>query len=103
VRCEGCGAITRHGVLRTRPAGVPETPRFRGLELWLRTPCEGRVLWAYDAAHLDFLERYVAAGLREQEPGNTSLASRLPAWIKSRKNRAAVGRGLKRLRAMLAE
>lgn len=52
--------------------------------------------------HLDFLERYVAAGLREQEPGNASLASRLPAWIKSRKNRAAVLRGLHRLRATLA-
>ncbi|MFS0702903.1 hypothetical protein AB6N23_00130 [Cellulomonas sp. 179-A 9B4 NHS] len=86
-----------------RYADVPESPRFRGLDLWLQTPCEGHVLWAYDAAHLDFLERYVAAGLREQEPGNSSLASRLPAWVKSRKNRHAVARGLQRLRAMLPE
>jgi hypothetical protein len=103
VRCEGCGTVTRHGVLRMQYTGVPESPRFHGLDLWLQTPCEGRVLWAYDAAHLDFLERYVAAGLREQEPGNASLASRLPAWIKSRKNRGTVTRGLKRLRAMLPE
>ncbi len=102
VRCEGCGAVTRHGVLRVRGEGVPEGPRFRGLDLWLQTPCGGRVLWACDEAHLDFLERYVAAGLREQEAGNASLASRLPAWMKSRKNRAAVLRGLHRLRATLA-
>ena len=103
VRCEGCGAVTRHGVLRLQYVDVPESPRFRGLNLWLQTPCEGRVLWAYDAAHLDFLERYVTAGLREQAPGNASLASRLPAWIKSRKNRGAVARGLQRLRTMLPE
>ncbi|MBO9555970.1 hypothetical protein [Cellulomonas sp.] len=77
----------------------PDVPRFRGLDLWLQTPCEGHVLWAYDEAHLDYLERYVAAGLREQEPGNASVASRLPAWIKASKNRDSVGRALSRLRA----
>ncbi|MFI6507876.1 hypothetical protein ACIBCT_09745 [Streptosporangium sp. NPDC050855] len=49
------------------------------------------MLWAYDAEHLDFLERYVRAFIREREPNrNGSLASRLPAWLKDAKNRDLV-------------
>ncbi|WP_336212225.1 hypothetical protein [Nonomuraea sp. LPB2021202275-12-8] len=49
------------------------------------------MLWAYNAEHLDFLERYVRAFIREREPNrNGSLASRLPAWLKDAKNRDAV-------------
>ncbi|MBB3734015.1 hypothetical protein [Nonomuraea dietziae] len=64
---------------------------YAGLELWLQTPCRNHVLWAYDAEHLDFLERYVRAFIREREPNrNGSLASRLPAWLKDAKNRDLV-------------
>lgn len=93
VRCPRCAA-----------AAVATTAlTFRGLDLWLQIPCAGHVLWAYDQTHLDFLERYVAAGIREQAPGNTSLASRLPRWIKARENRAPLVRALARLRASLPE
>ena len=76
--------------------------RYRGLELWLQIPCRGRTLWAFHEAHLDFLERYVAAGIRERVPyRNRSHASRLPVWMKSAKNRDEVVRCLARLRASL--
>jgi len=39
--------------------------------------------------------------LRTEGEGNGSLVSRLPAWVKAAKNRDAVGRGLRRLRATL--
>lgn len=102
VHCAECGATTRlsaPGVHRIVTTG--DVPTFGGLDLWLQTPCAGHVLWAYDEPHLDFLERYVAAGLREQAPGNASLASRPPRRIKAVKNRDAVGKGLARLRAAL--
>jgi hypothetical protein len=60
--------------------------------------CAGNVLWALDEVHLDFLERYVSATLREQGRGNGSLASRLPRWIKAAENRGVVSAGLARLR-----
>ncbi|QGQ20528.1 hypothetical protein GC089_16720 [Cellulomonas sp. JZ18] len=101
VRCAECGAVTRHPARPAVYRSAGGRPLYRGLDLWLQTPCEGRVLWAYDEAHLDYLERYVAAAVREQEPGNASLASRLPAWVKAAGNRDAVGRELRRLRAML--
>jgi hypothetical protein len=79
------------------------------LPLWLQTPCCGKILWAYNKEHLDFLENYVKAGLRESFPmkvyetglvmwRNKSLASRLPTWMKRAKNRDEVLRGIERLR-----
>lgn len=64
---------------------------------------EGRhgCLWAYNLNHLDELRRYVAATLRERssDAGNKSMASRLPAWVKSAKNRASILKRIERLAA----
>ncbi|WP_049558181.1 hypothetical protein [Nonomuraea sp. SBT364] len=62
------------------------------------------MLWAYDAEHLDFLERYVRASIREREPNrNGSLASRLPAWLKYAKSRDQVLACCATLRARLEQ
>src|SRR5688572_15650492 len=37
-----------------------------GLPLWLATPCCGEVLWAFNARHLEALEAYASAQLRER-------------------------------------
>src|SRR5438045_376285 len=39
---------------------VPQDPYF-GASLWLQISCCNELLWAYNEAHLDFLERFVAA------------------------------------------
>ncbi len=81
---------------------------FFGLPLWLQAGCCGELRWAYNAEHLAFLEAFVGARLRERrrspEHGwsNGALVSRLPAWLKSRKNREEVLAGLARLRRTLA-
>jgi hypothetical protein len=101
LRCP-CGgkerfAMSVHGSLQRG-----QEPRT-GLPLWLQTDFRGRLLWAVNEPHLDFLERYVAAGIREQSPGNSTLASRLPAWIKSAKHRPALLRALRKMRSTLPE
>lgn len=64
--------------------------------LWLKMSCCGHSLWAFNKRHLDFLERYVRAELREQAKDgtkyytNSSLSSRLPKWMKSYKNRKKI-------------
>lgn len=79
------------------------------LPLWLQTPCCGEILWAYNERHLTFLESFVSSGLRQRkrhlETGwsNQSLASRLPRWIKSAKNREEVLKAASLLRAKLPE
>jgi hypothetical protein len=65
------------------------------LPLWLQMPCCGNTLWAYNLAHLAFIEDYVQATLRERQKdhhgwSNRSLRSRLPKWIQPAKNRSAV-------------
>lgn len=81
----------------------PDDPYF-GRPLWLSVDCCGRVLWAYNAEHLDLLEGYVSARLRERGPlmGSMSMVERLPKWIKEAKHRAEVLRAIRRLRTSLA-
>lgn len=77
---------------------------YFGLELWFTTDCGEHVLWAYNEAHLELLESYVKASLRDRGRSSvgekTSLIERLPSWLKYAKNRDAIGRSLARLRAL---
>jgi hypothetical protein len=70
--------------------------------LWLQTECCGETLWAYNEKHLEFIENYVAAKLRARIPNqNRSLASRLPKWIKSAKNRDEILKAIGKLKEKL--
>lgn len=85
--------------------GAPVDAYFH-LPLWLRAPCCGETLWVYNERHLDYLEAYVGATLRERRQGpygwsNASLASRLPRWMLSAKNRDEVLHCIRQLRERL--
>ena len=72
---------------------------------WMRIPCCGNKLSANNCRELELLESFVEAELREHvqdEYGyaNTSYASRLPKWIKSKKNRKKILDCLAKLRVM---
>ena len=77
---------------------------YFGLPLWLRADCCGATLWAYNIEHLEYIERFVRADLRErvrdERQGwmNASLASRLPRWLKLAKNRQTVLHSIQQLR-----
>jgi hypothetical protein len=77
------------------------------LDLWLAADCCGHTLYANNIAHLDFLEGFVGATLRERAPdpalgwSNRALTSRLPAWLKSATNRDEILKTIKKLRATL--
>ncbi|TDD00626.1 hypothetical protein E1292_28190 [Nonomuraea deserti] len=95
----GDAYFTPRGVLAVPAFGGADDPYF-GLPLWLRRSCCGRVLWAYNAAHLELLEAYAAATLRERPrpAGSQSMLERLPAWMKSAGNRAEVLAAIRALR-----
>ena len=75
--------------------------------LWLQAPCCGYTLWAYNLRHLEFIEAFVKAKLRERKPNeqygwsNRSLFSRLPKWIQSRKNRDGILKAIAKIRESL--
>lgn len=60
-------------------------------------------MWANNEEHLDYLESYVGAPLRERPDGPSGLSWYLPAWMKAAKHRNEVLRSLARLRASLDE
>jgi hypothetical protein len=108
--CLRCGhtdswTAPRDGNARITPEPYgPDDPYF-GLPLWLRADCcGGHVLWAYNAEHLNLLEAYLTARLRERGdyPGTMSLVERLPAWLKSAKHRDEALRAIRRLRSTLS-
>ena len=84
--------------------GSPVDPYFQR-PVWLQATCCGNVLWAYNARHLDLLEAYVQAKLRERGTlaprAPVSPVERLPTWLKTAKNRTEIMRTIKRLRATL--
>lgn len=72
------------------------------LPLWLEISCCGEILWAYNFKHLELLEKYVGAKLRERtKKGRSSFLSKLPKWIKSAKNRDEILKGIAKLKEKL--
>lgn len=71
------------------------------LPLWLQISCCDENLWAYNLKHLEIIEQYVSAKLRERnKKGRNSFLSKLPGWLKSAKNRKAVLKAIEKLRSM---
>ena len=102
--CAAC-LLTKRGPTRRSRHPASATDWWFGLPLFLRTPCRGEELWAYNGEHLKAVRAIVAAELRERPVGgrspNNTLASRLPKWALAAKARDDVLAGLDRLRAML--
>jgi hypothetical protein len=74
------------------------------LETYIQVRCCGEILWAVNIEHLNFLEDYVKAKLRERQPNiNRSISSRLPQWIKNRKNREDILRCIQQIKTDLSK
>ncbi|MDA0633080.1 hypothetical protein OUY22_06575 [Nonomuraea sp. MCN248] len=102
-RCGGCGSF-RDEMVSSAVVGGPVDPFFQR-PVWLQASCCGHALWAYNVRHLDLMEAYVAAKLRERGDlaarAPASLVERLPTWLKTAKNHAEVLRTIGRLRLTL--
>jgi hypothetical protein len=93
--CRHCGSSK---------ADDPAVPTM-SYPLWLQATCCGQELWALNLEHLDFLEAFVRAKHRERhhlkrpDYRNSTLFSRLPKWIQSRKHRDEILKTIGKLRA----
>lgn len=99
LRCDDCGDEREYRAsasqLHWHEGRV--TDAVFGLPLWLQAEFRGEPFWAFNTEHLAYLRAYVGARLRERGilPRNTirknsSLASRLPAFLKKAGNRDAL-------------
>jgi hypothetical protein len=103
--CSACSHVRKwpsEGTTVSSSWGTAIDPYFR-LQLWLRAECcGGRTLWAFNEQHLQILEGYVSARLRERgEYRGMTMLAKLPAWLKSAKHREEILRTIRRLRASL--
>lgn len=74
------------------------------LRLFLTAQVGGNTLWVDNLAHLDALEDYLSALVRERGPvAGLTMMARLPAWMKSASNRPRIVRALRQLRARAAK
>jgi hypothetical protein len=70
------------------------------LSLWLQISCCNETFWAYNFKHLEIIEQYVSAKLRERtKKGRNSFLSKLPTWLKSAKNRDEILRAIEKLKS----
>lgn len=73
--------------------------------LWLDVKCCGERLWAYNLAHLEYIEKFVGATLREHFHNsgwkNSSMASRLPKWIQDGSNRDEILKCIEKMKASI--
>ncbi|MBF4515379.1 hypothetical protein IRZ71_03460 [Flavobacterium sp. ANB] len=59
-------------------------------ELWYQKEFDESIFWAFNLEHINYLERYIKAELRERSnkgSSSGSLISRLPKFVKEAKNR----------------
>lgn len=83
------------------------TDGYFGFNLWLQINCCGNSLWAFNNRHLNVLDSYINATLRERKTfknqwcGNSSVVAKLPKWIKSHKNREQLIKAIQKLREKL--
>jgi transcription elongation factor Elf1 len=64
--------------------------RWFNTELWYQNQFDKSIFWAYNLEHINYLEKYIKANLRERNTngsGNKTLVSRLPKFVKEAKNR----------------
>jgi hypothetical protein len=67
--------------------------------LWLQAPFKENVFWTYNYKHLDYLEQYISADLREHKDRNYfTLLEKLPKFYHQAKNREALLKIISKLR-----
>jgi hypothetical protein len=68
-------------------------------ELWLKTAFKNDLFWAYNEKHLDYLERYISATIREHKDRNGfTLLEKIPKFYHVAKNRDALLKIIEKLK-----
>lgn len=90
--CTACGfnAVinTTMELLGQRMNAITAAHAYFGANLWLTHPFKENTFWAYNEAHLLYLEKYIAADLREhKDRTHFTLLEKLPRFYHQAANR----------------
>jgi hypothetical protein len=87
--CLHCG-YNKEKTTTIKPGGTIEMPahQFFDAQLWLQAPFKNEIFWAYNMEHLSYLQKYIAASLREHKDRTRfTLLEKLPKFYHDAKNR----------------
>lgn len=104
VACPFCGALKNGKVNKRRfdcyyqHKGKGCEPFF-GFEFWFKTSFKGKVVWALNRKHLNYLIDFLGADLIEKSSAYpmSTASDRLPKFVKLAKNRNAILKQLRKL------
>ncbi|MDO9153861.1 MAG: hypothetical protein Q7U47_09185 [Paludibacter sp.] len=72
-------------------------------ELWLQAPFKNEVFWAYNDKHLEYLEKYISATLREhKDRTHFTLIEKLPKFYHEAKNREGLLKVIAKLKSKIS-
>jgi len=98
--CTNCGYNKEVSTLvyRYTSAELPASMYFEA-KLWLIAPFKNDVFLAYNDKHLEYLERYIGATLREhKDRTHFTLLEKLPGFYHDAKNRDGLLKIIKKLK-----
>ncbi len=86
--CTGCGYNKETTTaIKNGSIEMPANQYFQ-TELWLQAPFKKDVFWAYNDKHLEYLDRYISATIREhKDRAGFTLLEKLPKFYHEAKNR----------------
>lgn len=90
--CENC-FYSQNSTTEFRKNGTIEVAanRYFQADLWLITSFKNDIFFAYNYAHLDYLERYISATLREhKDRTHFTILEKLPKFYHDAKNRTGL-------------
>lgn len=93
--CENCGynkqKTTEVSVFGHLGSWQLSADSYFGAELWLKESFKNDIFWAYNLSHLEYLQKYISADLREhKERTHFTLLEKLPKFYHEAKNREAL-------------
>jgi DNA-directed RNA polymerase subunit RPC12/RpoP len=104
VACPHCGALAVGTVHTTEKPwwGFEEITEgnepYFGCSLYYRENFQGKLIWAVNREHLQYLIDYLAADLRQKPPGfKMTQSDHLPAFMKAAKNRSGIVKALRKM------
>lgn len=94
--CLNCGYIKKGNFILSK------------YELYLKVKTCGKTLWFYNEEHIDYVEKYVEANLRERVKineswYNKSIGSSLPQWVKDKNNRERILKAIDKVKKLLID
>ncbi|SHG73459.1 hypothetical protein SAMN05443549_10673 [Flavobacterium fluvii] len=99
--CLHCGhnketttALIKNGTIKTA------AHQYFQAELWLKATFKNELFWAYNNKHLEYLERYIGANLREhKDRTHFTLLEKLPKFYHEAKNREGLLKIISKLKS----